>query len=112
SDNPRPSSAALRVLALAALAAAIALGACKRRSDQQQAASVGSAASPATAISDADRVEAKKTFETICFACHGMAGKGDGPGSAALVPPPRDLTDRTWQQSTTDEHIKQVITLG
>lgn len=64
------------------------------------------------AFTAADSAEAKKTFETICFTCHGLGGKGDGPGSAALDPKPRDLTSAEWQKSVTDDHIRNVITMG
>jgi mono/diheme cytochrome c family protein len=32
-------------------------------------------------------------YKEKCASCHGEAGKGDGPGGAALNPRPRDLTD-------------------
>ena len=31
-------------------------------------------------------------FQQNCVACHGMSGRGDGPASAGLRPPPRDLS--------------------
>lgn len=31
-------------------------------------------------------------FAENCAACHGEAGRGDGPAAAGLLPPPRDLT--------------------
>ncbi|HVO71046.1 MAG TPA: CopD family protein, partial [Aggregatilineaceae bacterium] len=30
-------------------------------------------------------------YQTLCSACHGVAGRGDGPASAGLQPPPADL---------------------
>ena len=32
------------------------------------------------------------SFNAYCTACHGPAGKGDGPAAKALVKPPTDLT--------------------
>lgn len=66
----------------------------------------------ATDFSDAERTAGKKVFETICFTCHGLQGKGDGPGSAALEPKPRNFSDPKWQQSVTDIHIRNAITMG
>lgn len=66
----------------------------------------------AVVVTAAHRAEAKTTFETVCFACHGLTGHGDGPGSAALTPKPRDLTDRAWQTSVDDNHIEKVILMG
>ncbi len=47
-----------------------------------------------------------------CVVCHGETGKGDGVGSVALDPKPRNYTDAAWQASVTDAHIKQVIVQG
>jgi mono/diheme cytochrome c family protein len=42
----------------------------------------------------------KKTYEKLCWACHGMNGKGDGPGAASLNPKPADHTSAQVQQQT------------
>lgn len=40
-----------------------------------------------------DSLEAgEATYTQVCQACHGVGGKGDGPGGVALEPPPADLT--------------------
>ena len=56
--------------------------------------------------------EAQEIFQARCVTCHGANGKGDGPGSAALNPKPRDYTSPEWQKSVTDEHIEKVIVGG
>jgi cytochrome c553 len=56
--------------------------------------------------------EAQTMFKTVCAACHGESGTGDGPGAAALTPKPRNYTDKAWQASVTDEQIKQTIVMG
>lgn len=68
------------------------------------------AATPAGAASP--EAEARKTFRTICVACHGADGKGDGPGAAALNPKPRNYTDVAWQNGVTDEQLKKTILMG
>ena len=35
----------------------------------------------------------QKLFTTNCVACHGPAGKGDGPAAAALTPKPANFSD-------------------
>jgi len=44
--------------------------------------------------------EGKKLFNTICFACHGIGGKGDGVAAAGLNKPPADLTSSMVQQQS------------
>lgn len=56
--------------------------------------------------------EAAEIFQSRCTVCHGEKGKGDGPGSAALEPKPRDFTSDEWQTSVTDEHIEKIIVGG
>ncbi len=56
--------------------------------------------------------EAAAIFENRCTVCHGATGKGDGDGSAALDPKPRDFTDPEWQTSVTDDHLQKIIVFG
>ena len=56
--------------------------------------------------------EAAAIYENRCAVCHGLTGKGDGDGSAALDPKPRDFTLADWQASVTDEHIQKIIVYG
>jgi mono/diheme cytochrome c family protein len=56
--------------------------------------------------------EAQQIFATRCSVCHGQDGRGDGPGSAALDPKPRNYHDEEWQERTTDEEIRQAILYG
>lgn len=51
-------------------------------------------------------------FAARCQACHGPAGKGDGPAAAGLQPKPRDLSDPSWQAGVTDDHLRKVIVEG
>jgi mono/diheme cytochrome c family protein len=51
-------------------------------------------------------------FQTRCFVCHGREGKGDGPASTGLGATVRDLTNPSWQESTSDETIRSVIRNG
>jgi mono/diheme cytochrome c family protein len=39
-----------------------------------------------------DPVKGKATYERLCVTCHGAQGKGDGPASKMLTPPPADLS--------------------
>jgi cytochrome c5 len=74
------------------------------------------AAAPASAPAAepaADPVaEAKDIYANRCTVCHGATGKGDGDGSAALDPKPRDFTSAEWQSSVTDEHLRKIIVYG
>jgi mono/diheme cytochrome c family protein len=55
---------------------------------------------------------AKDIYTNRCTVCHGATGKGDGDGSAALDPKPRDFTAAEWQSSVTDEHLQKIIVYG
>lgn len=35
----------------------------------------------------------RDTFQSTCTSCHGDGGRGDGPASAALNPPPKNLVE-------------------
>lgn len=73
------------------------------------------AAAPAASVAPTavDPVaEATQIFTLRCTPCHGPTGAGDGPASKALVPPPRNFGDATWQASVTDTHIEQIIQYG
>ncbi len=54
--------------------------------------------------------EGKALFETYCAVCHGAQGRGDGPISSKIPPPPSYRSDRLMQFAP--GHIFHVITLG
>jgi len=43
-----------------------------------------------------DLVASARLFARECATCHGVAGGGDGPSAATLVPPPRDFRSGTF----------------
>lgn len=60
----------------------------------------------------ANQVDIEERFQTLCSSCHGPKGFGDGPGSVALNPKPRNFHDKAWQAATSDDRIIGVITNG
>ncbi len=70
------------------------------------------AAEPAPEPASDPVAEAAQIFENRCTVCHGEIGKGDGPGSAALDPKPRDFTSAEWQAEVTDDHLAKIIVYG
>lgn len=54
--------------------------------------------------------EGKALFETYCAVCHGEQGKGDGPISAKIPPPPSYVSDRLMLFP--QGRIFHVMTLG
>ncbi|MEZ4234118.1 MAG: cytochrome c [Polyangiaceae bacterium] len=58
------------------------------------------------------QIEAKDIFKKKCLVCHGESGQGDGPGSAALDPKPRNFTDAEWQKGVSDEQLSKTIIGG
>lgn len=101
---------------LAALA--LALVACGEPPAQTGASEPEPARQPAAAPAPAPsapadlRAEAEELFAMRCQTCHGPEGAGDGPGSAALTPKPRNFQDQEWQASVSDEHIANIIQFG
>lgn len=77
-----------------------------------ESAASGRAEAKPPAITPADRQEAQTIFSMRCAACHGQTGAGDGPGSAALTPKPRNFQDLKWQKSVTDDYIEKIIVQG
>ena len=53
-----------------------------------------------------------KVFATRCALCHGPDGHGDGPGSAALNPKPRNFHDKAYMSTRTDAQLLEVIHQG
>ena len=116
-----------RVLRVAALAsAALVFAACGSGDSKGASSTPASSAQPAEA-DEAEReeaheehgsddsaavAEAKQIFGSRCFTCHGAEGAGDGPGSAALNPKPRDFRDAAWQDSVSDDHIANIVKFG
>jgi len=51
-------------------------------------------------------------FKQRCALCHGPDGHGNGPGSAALKPAPRNFHDKAYMSTRTDAQLSEVIHLG
>jgi len=88
--------------ALTVLATLLVLAGCSKPDSGGGAASMQAAITPA----------AQEMFTQRCAPCHGATGRGDGPGSVALDPKPRNYTDATWQKGVKDEDIKKTILYG
>jgi mono/diheme cytochrome c family protein len=54
----------------------------------------------------------KTTFERECSRCHGVEGNGRGPEYLKHLPRPRDLTNRPYFNSLSDERIATAISYG
>ena len=72
------------------------------------------AADPAAAPATEESPEAATAalFKTRCALCHGPDGRGDGPGSAALKPAPRNFHDQAYMSTRTDAQLSEVIHQG
>lgn len=54
----------------------------------------------------------RATYVARCQACHGEAGKGDGPAVRALARPPADLSDPAFWKAADLALVRGVITNG
>jgi mono/diheme cytochrome c family protein len=117
----------VRFWLLAAILAVIAMGCGGEKSEKASPTAGATGGAPAAepeGDDDADEAEetgeageeareqAQQIFATRCVTCHGAAGAGDGPGSAALTPKPRNFQDPAWQASVTDDHLAKIIQYG
>src|ERR1700720_2833602 len=64
------------------------------------------------AVEESAAQAGKTIFQTRCFVCHGREGKGNGPASTGLGATVRDLTNPSWQDSTSDETIRSGVRNG
>lgn len=107
------------LVATAAVALLAGTAGCSGGEESAPAGGAPPAAAPATTPAASDtaaaenaEAEAGQIFATRCATCHGPEGKGDGPGSLALDPKPRNFQDPEWQASVNDEHIANIIRYG
>ena len=73
----------------------------------------------ASALAGGDAAEGKKTYDVLCYLCHGVSGAGDGPAGEAIDPPPRNFTLGEFKFDAdkdgvigTDEDLQIVIKKG
>ncbi len=90
----------------------LVLGALSLGCSKEPAPAGGVAAKEPGASAAAITPAIRETFKNTCAPCHGESGRGDGPGSVALNPKPRNYTDKEWQKKTSDADIKKVIQYG
>jgi mono/diheme cytochrome c family protein len=107
------SSILVTALALIAIAIASACGGSEEPAPAPETTPAAVEPAPPPAAEAVDySAQAKELFDMRCTACHGALGAGDGPRSANLDPQPRNYRDPEWQDSVSDEQIKQVILYG
>lgn len=73
---------------------------------------LGAVLIPSVVWSAGDPAKGKEKYQQLCVACHGVSGKGDGPGAAALPVKPRDHTDGEYMGKLSDKQVFDVIKLG
>lgn len=54
----------------------------------------------------------KEVYDSLCAACHGLYGRGDGLGARTASVPLPDLSNRTVQQQVKDDTLVNSITNG
>ena len=70
------------------------------------------------ALAGPDIERGRALYERQCAACHGVAGRGDGPAAYLLFPKPRNFARgtyrfvSTWEHVPTDDDLLAVITRG
>lgn len=59
-----------------------------------------------------NQIRGKERFAQNCAVCHGPGGRGDGPGGAALQPPPANFHDRERMSQLSPFQVFNTIRLG
>ena len=54
----------------------------------------------------------EETYDSLCLACHGIYGRGDGQMASVLSSPPRDLSDPGYQSRVTNRQLHHLISEG
>ena len=102
-----------RMIAAAAAASFLLATGCASEQPDSKASPGGAAKpGPPAGVSAAVLQEGRTLYKANCVSCHGETGKGDGPASGVLKPPPRDHTDRAYMSTLTDEEIGRIIKMG
>jgi mono/diheme cytochrome c family protein len=60
----------------------------------------------------ADKDSARLNYKKFCAPCHGVAGRGDGPGAGSLPVRPADHTDGGVMNKHSDGYLYEVIAKG
>lgn len=61
---------------------------------------------------DYQTISGEALYQARCATCHGQTGEGDGPAARGLQPLPRSLTNATWQDAVSDDHLRKTIVHG
>ncbi len=81
--------------------------------DARNAAGAKPQAAAARPAPDSATIAAgEKLFVKNCQVCHGATGHGDGPGSVALNPKPRNFTQPSQFKSKNDDEVFALISKG
>jgi mono/diheme cytochrome c family protein len=67
---------------------------------------------PTPALAQGNPAKGKDIYAKHCVACHGPAGKGDGPAAAALNPKPKDFTDKAYMAGLKDQYLVDLVQKG
>jgi len=59
-----------------------------------------------------DAKKGEVTYKSLCLACHGAKGDGNGPAGEALTPRPTNFTDPANAERLKDEYVYKVIKEG
>lgn len=61
---------------------------------------------------DYQTISGEALYQARCATCHGQTGEGDGPAARGLQPLPRSLSNPSWQDAVSDEHLRTSIVHG
>ena len=111
-SGPRSATALAVLDSLVAAVAAKARPAHVKSLEERFLAALGSEAALELPTKRIDLVEGKQLYERTCASCHGMIGRGDGPASKGMTPPPPAVGDGAAMIDVSPAAMYRIVSVG
>jgi high-affinity iron transporter len=83
-----------------------------RALEQRFATALGSEAALELPTKQIDVAEGQQLYARTCAVCHGVGGRGDGPGARGMNPPPPAVGDAVAMRDVTPALMYRIVSVG